>query len=157
MRSNDIYISQPKSLLPSLNMEKNCGSKLSKRIALCQIEPTPRDVKDNVRKIIHWMERAASAGADLAVFGELILSDYNIDDFHALAEQQDGPSATAIANAARRIGIAVIYGYSEVEDDRYYNSLLFVDSNGKHIANYRKAHIWSTERACTLQEMLSLL
>ena len=95
------------------------------------------------------MERAASAGADLAVFGELILSDYNIEDFHALAEQQDGPSAAAITNAARRIGIAVIYGYSEVEDDRYYNSLLFIDSDGKHIANYRKAHIWPTEHLYT--------
>ena len=138
-------------------MEINGVARESRLIALCQMTPTPRDVKDNVSKMIRWMERAANAGADLALFGEMILSDYDLEDFRALSERQDGPSATAIANAARKNGIAVIYGYSEVDGDRYYNSLMFIDSEGKRLANYRKVHLWPTEHRYTAGDALTVV
>lgn len=138
-------------------MSSNGIGQESRLIALCQMAPAPRDIKYNVSKMIGWMERAAIAGADLALFGEMILSDYDLEDFRDLSEPQDGPSATAIAKAARKIGIAVIYGYSEVEDDRYYNSLMFIDRNGKRLANYRKVHIWPTENQYTAGDALTVV
>lgn len=148
---------QVDSLIAASDMETNGVAKESRRIALCQMEPTPGNVEENVSKVIHWMERAAGAGADLALFGEMVLSDYNLKDFRALSERQDGPAATAIASAARRIGIAVIYGYSEVEDGHYYNSLLFIDSSGRRLANYRKVHIWPTEQQFTQGDTLTVV
>ena len=145
------------SLIAASDMETNGVAKETRRIALCQMEPTPGNVEENVSKVIHWMERAAGAGADLALFGEMALSDYNLKDFRALSERQDGPAATAIASAARRIGIAVIYGYSEVEDGHYYNSLLFIDSSGRRLANYRKVHLWPTEQQFTQGNTLTVV
>ncbi len=46
------------------------------KIALCQINPTVGDLAGNAAKIQAWSERAASEGADLAVFPELCLVGY---------------------------------------------------------------------------------
>ena len=72
-----------------------------------------------------------------------LLSDYDLDNFASLSEPQHGTVAECIAEEARRLGIAVVYGYSEVEkQNQYYNSLMFIDDTGKHLANYRKVHVW---------------
>ena len=146
-----LLIIESVTLDTEMNRESRC-------IALCQITPTAGDVKGNASKTIQWMERAANAGAELALFGEMLLSDYDLEGFQALSEQKDGPSAAAIANAAKKFGIAVIYGYSEVEDEHYYNSLMFIDSSGKRIANYRKVHLWpATESQYTAGDALTVV
>ena len=115
-------------------MERN-GNK-SRTIALCQINPIPGDSPRNISRVISWMRRAAKCGADLALFGELV-----IDDASDSSEIREG--ATAIAKAAKELRIAVIYGYSETEDTHRYNSLIFFDSCGRRVANYRKVHVCS--------------
>lgn len=111
--------------------------KKSRIIALCQIKPTPGDPQANIKNVISWMKRAAKSGADLALFGELVLQ--NGGD---LSETVEGPALNTIAKAAKELDIAVIYGYSETEKGtRYvYNSLMFLDSRGKRVSNYRQAH-----------------
>ena len=124
---------------------KQESSETKRTIALCQATPVPGDPRANTKKVITWMARAAKSGADIALFGELFLSDYDLCNVHSLSEPQDGPAAVAIAKAAKDMGIAVIYGYSEVYNDRYYNSLMFINSHGERLANYRKVHLWPTE------------
>lgn len=139
------------------------GSK--KKIAICQLRAVPNDVRANVDIMISWMERAKAEGADLAVFPELFLSDYDLENVASLSETSDGPSAQLIKGAARRLGIAVTYGYSEevkaphtseaaveravsgekVPTTSYYNSMLFISRNGQTLANFRKVHVWHTE------------
>src|SRR5262245_20330564 len=46
------------------------------RIALCQINPVVGDLEANSIEILHYAERAAKEGADLAVFPELVLIGY---------------------------------------------------------------------------------
>ena len=46
------------------------------KIALCQINPTVGDTDGNAAKIVAFAERAAAAGADLAVFPELCVTGY---------------------------------------------------------------------------------
>ena len=115
-----------------------------KTIAICQASPTS-DPRTNAEKITSWMKKAASCGADMALFGEMFLSDYDLQNAKHLSEPCNGPSATAIGKAAKELGIGVIYGYTEVDDDRYYNSLMFINSKGECLANYRKVHLWPTE------------
>lgn len=109
--------------------------KKSRIIALCQIKPTPNDPQANIKNVISWMKKAAKSGADLALFGELVL--HNGGD---LSETQEGPTLNTIAKAAKELDIAVIYGYSESEKGTRYNSLMFLDSRGKRVSNYRQAH-----------------
>ena len=127
--------------------------KMSRKIALCQALSASGDVKASSAILIEWMEKAASAGADLATFGELFLTNYDIDmkRVPAVSENKDGPAAMRIAKAARRLNIAVIYGYSEVDNGDYYNSLMFIDKNGKTLANYRKVHLWPGDETSSYQ------
>ena len=122
----------------------NAAKAPTKSFAICQASPSG-NVAENVQKIIEWMKNAAKSGAEIALFGELFLSDYNLSDVESLSVPSDGVAAITIANAAKEIGIAVVFGYSEVADGRYYNSLMFIDKHGERIANYRKVHVWPTE------------
>ena len=114
---------------------------IKKKLAICQARPIPNNIQASADVIIKWLEKAAKAGADMAIFGELFLSDYNIDDTPLLSEPQDGPAAKAIAQAAKRFGVAVVYSYSEVEDGQFFLSSMFIDKTGVQIANYRKVHL----------------
>jgi len=118
-------------------MERNYVTK-SRSIALCQITPTRGDPQRTTSSIISWMQKAAKSGADLALFGELV-----IDDASDFSEVREGTTAAAISNAAKELHIAVIYGYSEIEDTHRYNSLIFFDNCGECVANYRKVHVRS--------------
>ena len=109
-------------------------------IAICQATPASHGLQENVTKIITWMKKAVEQGADLALFGELFLTGNDASD-SGLQK-----AVTAIQTAAKELGIAVIYGYLETENGRYYNSMLFVDSNGVKLANYRKVHLWPSEK-----------
>jgi NAD+ synthase (glutamine-hydrolysing) len=50
------------------------------RIALCQLDPVVGDLEGNVRLVLEAMEEAEEAGADLAVFPELVLTGYPPED-----------------------------------------------------------------------------
>ena len=118
---------------------KECDKK---SIALCQICPVIGDIEANKLKIIHWMKKASLAGADLALFGELALTGCELENLHQVSETKDGPTAEEIARAAKELGIAVIYGYSEVENNKFFDSVMFIDKHGTRLANYRKVHNW---------------
>ncbi len=53
-----------------------CTLRKPMRVALCQIDPVVGDLDGNARKIRDFAERAAAAGAALAVFPELALVGY---------------------------------------------------------------------------------
>ena len=108
----------------------------------------------NLSKMITWMQEASKRGAELIIFPELFLTDYlSMTDVKVrpLAQQKDGPAFKRLSAAAKDNNIAVIYGYPEVEvvsgKTCYYNSAQFIDSEGNSLVNYRKAHLWFTDRA----------
>jgi len=123
-------------------------------VALCQATSKPLDVAYNLSKITEGMRRAAGAGDDLVIFGELFLAEYasvagadTARDLKRVAEEKDGASFIKISATAKENGIAVIYGYPEVDrssgEEKYYNSAQFVDKNGCSLLNYRKVHLWA--------------
>jgi len=46
---------------------------------------------------------------EIALFGELFLSNYNLSDIESLSEPSDGFTVITIANAVKEIGIAVVF------------------------------------------------
>ena len=78
-------------------MNNNINQNIVKRVAICQARPVSNDVRANVETIIRWMEKAkVECQADLAVFGELFLTNYDLEHVASLSEHQNGPSARAI-------------------------------------------------------------
>jgi NAD+ synthase (glutamine-hydrolysing) len=113
------------------------------RLALCQINPTVGDLPGNARIIADALDRARSAGADLAVFPELCICGYPPRDL-LLA---DG-FVRACADAAHALGTSSTAGLTAVigtplpvedarGDGRIGNGLVAYGDT-RHIADYHK-------------------
>lgn len=116
-------------------------------IGLAQIEPVLGDLVGNRVRSVEAIERAASQGAGLIVLPELCNSGYNFassEEVAVGAEPVPGPTSDAWVDAARRTGAYIAGGICEREDDRYYNSVVMVGSDGL-IGIYRKLHLFDRE------------
>jgi predicted amidohydrolase len=102
----------------------------------------------SVAEMLGAMQRAASqaaaAGVRLLILPELFLTGYNIgaDAIRALAQKVDGPAAQAAAEIARRHGIALLYGYPELDRGQVFNAALLIERDGRPLANFRKLHLF---------------
>jgi predicted amidohydrolase len=114
------------------------------KIAIYQGPGIPLDVAANIETLSLQAERAARESARLLIAPEMILSGYNIGPqaISERAERSDGASAQAIADIARRHGIAILYGYPERAEGHIYNSIQLIERDGKSLANYRKSHLF---------------
>jgi predicted amidohydrolase len=118
------------------------------RIACAQLAPTLGDVEGNRRASLDTIERAAADGAGLVVLPELCSSGYGFADRSeaaAAAEPADGPTVTAWAEAAARLGLVVVGGFAEADGGHLHNSAALVDPSGLR-AVYRKLHLWDREK-----------
>ncbi len=114
------------------------------KIAIYQGPGIPLDVAANLETLSLQAERAAGQSARLLIAPEMILSGYNIGPqaISERAEASDGASAQAIADIARRHGIAILYGYPERADGHIYNAVQLIERDGNSLANYRKTHLF---------------
>jgi len=86
------------------------------RIALAQVNSTLGDLAHNAQTIVDWTRRAAGRGADLAVFPEMMLTGYPVEDLALRASFVDASIAALHDTAARLAaeglgGVAVVTGY----------------------------------------------
>src|SRR5258708_5898652 len=123
------------------------------RVACLQVPMTehpkgsPNPVADrsaNLAGLDRIATEAAGGGARLLITPEISLTGYTLPSaaIAALAEPADGPAASAVADIARRRGIAVLYGYPERgPDGEVFNAVQLIDRDGARLANYRKTHL----------------
>ncbi len=94
------------------------------------------------------MEIASKADACLIVFPELYTTGYFLppDDMRTLAQHKNGQIFQQLSQWSKELSIGVVYGYPELDNTNgspiYYNSAMFIDSEGHEIGNYRKQHLW---------------
>ncbi len=112
------------------------------RIALAQIDPTVGDLDGNTAKVAEWIDRAAAAGADLAIFPELCLPGYPAEDLY-LKRHFVAANLVAVERLARGVGgMTALVGFAEpVEgggDHRHAHNSIAVLRDGAVRAIYRK-------------------
>ncbi len=105
------------------------------RLALCQINLRVGDVRGNIDRILHALDRAASSGADLAVLPEQAIAGYPAEDL-LLKEHFLRDCATGLADVARQAPLPAIVG-SPVRDIDVMNSAV-VCVDGQIHARYDK-------------------
>jgi predicted amidohydrolase len=124
-------------------------------LAVCQTGPIQRSASraETVERLVHLLQRAAAAGAELAVFPEMALTTFfprwSLDDRREIdafyETQMPGPQTQRLFDAARRIGIGFALGFAELADEdgrqRRFNSMVLVGADGAVIGRYRKMHI----------------
>ena len=118
------------------------------RIACLQLAPILGDVEGNRGRALDAIHRAAADGAGLIILPELASSGYvfaDADEARACAEPAGGATASAWAAAAAELGVVVVGGFCELDDDRPYNSAMLADPSGIR-AVYRKLHLWDREK-----------
>jgi predicted amidohydrolase len=104
----------------------------------------PRD--DNLDKALTAIDRAASDGADVVVFGEMYLSGYRTDEWlHKWASHVSPPDrhVQALIDKARDQGVVILMGagtFGAVMPGDVYNSTLVVCPEGL-AGVYRKSHV----------------
>jgi NAD+ synthase (glutamine-hydrolysing) len=86
------------------------------RIALAQVNPTVGDLGGNADLIAEWSRKAADAGARIALFPEMMLTGYPVEDLALRASFVEASVAALDAVAARLAsdglgGLAVVTGY----------------------------------------------
>jgi NAD+ synthase (glutamine-hydrolysing) len=90
------------------------------RIALAQVNPTVGDLAGNVALVRNWSRRAAGGGAHLAVFPEMVLTGYPVEDLvfreSFVAASRAGLTRLAADLAADGLGdLPVVVGYLDAD------------------------------------------
>lgn len=117
------------------------------RVAVTQLRSNvekPRNLAIAQRLI----EQAARAGAELVVLPELFNCLGPFSAILAGAEPLDGPTATAMGQLAKRLGIHLCAGsICERSDNpaRGYNTSIFFGPDGTRLAKYRKIHLFDID------------
>jgi predicted amidohydrolase len=124
-------------------------------IAVCQTGPIQRSATraETVGRLVHLLEQAASAGADIAVFPEMALTTFfprwRIDDqaeIDAFFEaSMPGRETQRLYDAAARLKVGFALGYCELAHEdgraRHFNTMDLVGPDGAFIGRYRKMHV----------------
>lgn len=92
------------------------------RLALAQVNPTVGDVAGNAGIVVEQTIRAATLGADLVAFPEMMLTGYPIEDL-ALRGSFQRTSRAAVARLAHDLAaagcghVAVVVGFLDAQDE----------------------------------------
>ena len=111
------------------------------RLALAQVNPTVGDLAGNAALVIKCAQDARAAGAQIAIFPEMVLTGYPVEDL-ALRPSFQVASKSALEALARQINpqIVSIVGYLDHLAGRPQN-MVAVISGGEVRARYVKCHL----------------
>jgi len=111
------------------------------RVALAQINPTVGDLAGNAALISRSVDQAVAAGAHIAIFPEMVLTGYPVEDL-ALRPSFQVASKTALSALAAQLdkSIVSIVGYLDQVDGKPQN-MVAVIAGGEIKARYAKCHL----------------
>ena len=110
------------------------------RIALAQVAPRLGEVDANVELVAGRLREAAAEGANLAVFPELALTGYLLQDLvPEVSMRLDDPRLSELSRGAPDVLVAIGF-VEETDDHRYANSAALL-RGGKVIGVHRKVYL----------------
>ena len=111
------------------------------RLALAQINPTVGDLAGNAALITQSVDQAVAAGAHIAIFPEMVLTGYPVEDL-ALRPSFQVASKSALTALATQLdkSIVSIVGYLDQVDGKPQNTVAVI-AGGQVRARYAKCHL----------------
>lgn len=115
------------------------------KIAAIQMQ-MGEDKSANVAKAKQMVIEAAKNGANVILLPELFEGYYFCKDmdekyFSWAQPLENNPVIAEFIPIAKEYGVVVLVSYFEKSSDKYFNSLVAIDSDGSVMDNYRKTHI----------------
>ena len=111
------------------------------RLALAQVNPTVGDLAGNAALVKKSVDQAVAAGAHIAIFPEMVLTGYPVEDL-ALRPSFQLASKSAIASLAAQLdkSIVSIVGYLDQVEGKPQN-MVAVIAGGEIKTRYAKCHL----------------
>jgi len=116
------------------------------KVAVAQFEPKDGDKQYNLSIIENLTQKAKLRGADVVSFHEMSVTAYTFTkdlikkELFDLAEEiPSGESTIRLMEISQRLGIPILAGLVEKEDDKIYNTYICVHGY-KLVAKFRKLH-----------------
>src|SRR5215475_11308092 len=113
------------------------------KVAAAQISCSLGDPKANLLKVRDFSHRAKDTGAQLVVFPEMTDTGYSMSVIQAHAGSWSTGFVPGLQEIAAKLSIAIVCGVSEQDGTSVYNSLVFVDQQGRIASKYRKTHLYA--------------
>ena len=112
------------------------------RVASIQLSVVENNKRATVDKAVEGVRKAR--GADLIVLPELWnIGFMSFDRYVPEAEDREGPTLSALRNAARDLKVHIHTGsFVEKEGGKLFNSSYLLSPQGEILANYRKIHLF---------------
>ena len=113
------------------------------RLALIHLNIGHQQPEANRGALLEMIDRSAAAGAQIILTPEMALSGYSFDsraDIAPYVEVMEGPTLTAVSEAARRHGVYVCVALAlrEKATPLFTNSVVVVDPHGRIVCRYDK-------------------
>jgi omega-amidase len=109
------------------------------QVAVAQMKFRPT-IHENVRKIVGLIYAAAQQGADAILFPECAVTGYR-REFNRLDAAMVEEGCRVIAQAARETHCNVLIGTPTCRRNRWFNSLLVLNRQGREVFRYSKIHL----------------
>lgn len=109
------------------------------RVAAAQIKVTG-SIDKNLKTILSFIDKAARKRAEIVCFPEVCLG------FDETKNTNIHPYIRQIQEKCRQRKIYCIFGSYVKERGKIFNAVFLVDSKGKIKYEYRKEHLWRTEK-----------
>lgn len=113
------------------------------KIALVQMEVCSGDVTGNRQRGLA-LAREAADKADIVVLPEIWTTGYGLRNIEHDAEDENGPTITALKEIAKESRGLIISGSIPFRrNNKIYNGLVVINEQGEIICDYQKIHLFS--------------
>lgn len=113
------------------------------RFALIQMNPIWEQPQANMKKAAALVERAAKAGAELAVLPEMTLTGFSMNVAKVGENFEESKTLAFFRDLAKTHQIALIFGMAIVRQRKTYNTAVMIDDRGAVLGRYEKNHVFS--------------
>ena len=110
------------------------------KVGIAQIPVLMGNKKANQAVVYDYLDRAAKARCDVAVFPECSLVGWCSPAARKAAEPIPGPFTRELSRRAARRKMAVVIGFEERNGSRLHNSAVLIDRKGRLRARHRKVN-----------------
>jgi len=116
------------------------------KVANSQFSCIKNNSQENINKAIALIEQASVQKVDILLFQELFQTQYfcstmNKEFFNLAIEFPTNPFFQTFSNLCKSKKIILPLSFFEKNNDKYFNSLVVIDSDGSFSEVYRKSHI----------------